>query len=192
MLLLEWMCGPLLPGNSSCFVTHFCLGINGANSSPIWSNWTQGFERGNRRSSEYLRVQAHRAWEKCLIIIINNNKLQLGCPPVAVVVLCVYKIWNWLLLNFSREGYMRSTEWQLGMLGTVSAFVYRHRETKKNLCRGDRSFGRTREQINRKMGKNTREETSCWYLPHIKRKVKPRKTKLADGVITPRREERCI
>ena len=25
------------------------------------------------------------------------------------------------------------------MLGTISAFVYRHRETKKNLCRGDRS-----------------------------------------------------
>ena len=25
------------------------------------------------------------------------------------------------------------------MLGTVSAFAYRHRETKKNLCRGGRS-----------------------------------------------------
>ena len=24
----------------------------------------------------------------------------------------------------------------LGMLGTISAFAYRHRETKKNLCRG--------------------------------------------------------
>ena len=34
---------------------------------------------------------------------------------------------------------MRSMQWQLGMLGTVSAFVYRHRETKKNLCRGGRS-----------------------------------------------------
>ena len=30
-------------------------------------------------------------------------------------------------------------EKQLRMLGTVSAFAYRHRETKKNLCRGGRS-----------------------------------------------------
>ena len=28
---------------------------------------------------------------------------------------------------------------QLGMLGTISAFAYRHRKTKKNLCRGGRS-----------------------------------------------------
>ena len=27
-------------------------------------------------------------------------------------------------------------QWQLGILGTISAFAYRHRETKKNLCRG--------------------------------------------------------
>ena len=26
---------------------------------------------------------------------------------------------------------------QLGVLGTISVFAYRHRETKKNLCRGD-------------------------------------------------------
>jgi len=38
----------------------------------------------------------------------NNNKLQFGCHPVAVVILHVYKIWNWLLLNLSLEGYMRS------------------------------------------------------------------------------------
>ena len=30
---------------------------------------------------------------------------------------------------------MRSMQWQLGILGTISAFAYRHRETKKNLCR---------------------------------------------------------
>ena len=65
--------------------------------------------------------------------------LQLGCYPVAVVVLHVYKIWNWLLLNLSREGYMRSMLWQLGIFGTISAFAFRHRETKKNLCRGGRS-----------------------------------------------------
>jgi hypothetical protein len=38
----------------------------------------------------------------------NNNKLQLGWYPVAVVISHVYKIWHWLLLNLSREGYMRS------------------------------------------------------------------------------------
>ena len=39
----------------------------------------------------------------------NNNiyLLQLGCHPVAVVILHVNKTWNWLLLNLSREGYMR-------------------------------------------------------------------------------------
>ena len=31
---------------------------------------------------------------------------------------------------------MRSMQWQLGILGTISAFAYRHRETKKTLCRG--------------------------------------------------------
>ena len=34
---------------------------------------------------------------------------------------------------------MRSMQWQLGMLGTISAFAYRNRETEKNLCRGGRS-----------------------------------------------------
>jgi hypothetical protein len=31
---------------------------------------------------------------------------------------------------------MRSMQQQLAVLGTISAFAYRHRETKKNLCRG--------------------------------------------------------
>jgi hypothetical protein len=34
---------------------------------------------------------------------------------------------------------MRSMQWQLGVLGTISASAFRHRETKKNLCHGDRS-----------------------------------------------------
>ena len=34
---------------------------------------------------------------------------------------------------------MRSMQWQLGMLGTISVFAYRQREIKKNLCRGGRS-----------------------------------------------------
>ena len=39
----------------------------------------------------------------------NNNHLpQLGCYPVTVVILHVHKTWNWLLLNLSGEGYMRS------------------------------------------------------------------------------------
>jgi len=41
----------------------------------------------------------------------NNNNiylLQLGCHPVAVVILHVYKIRSWLLINLRREGYMRS------------------------------------------------------------------------------------
>ena len=34
---------------------------------------------------------------------------------------------------------MRGMQQQLGNLGTISAFACRHRETKKNLCRGGRS-----------------------------------------------------
>ena len=34
---------------------------------------------------------------------------------------------------------MRSMQWQLGILGTISTFARRHREKKKNLCRGGRS-----------------------------------------------------
>jgi hypothetical protein len=45
---------------------------------------------------------------------------------------------NKYLPNFSREGYMRSMQWQLGMLGNTSDFAFRHREYKKNLCVGDR------------------------------------------------------
>ena len=34
---------------------------------------------------------------------------------------------------------MRSMWWQLGILGTISAFAFRQRENKKSLCRGGRS-----------------------------------------------------
>ena len=34
---------------------------------------------------------------------------------------------------------MRGMQQQLGNLGTISAFACRHRETKKNMCRGGRS-----------------------------------------------------
>jgi hypothetical protein len=38
----------------------------------------------------------------------NTTKLQLGCHPVAVVILHVYKYEIGLLLNLRQEGYMRS------------------------------------------------------------------------------------
>jgi len=69
----------------------------------------------------------------------------MGCHPVAVVIMRVHKyeikieIWNKDLRNLSREGYMRSMLQQLGVLGTISEFAYRHRETKKNLYRDGRS-----------------------------------------------------
>ena len=34
---------------------------------------------------------------------------------------------------------MRNMQWQLGILGTISAFAFRYKETKKNLCRCGRS-----------------------------------------------------
>ena len=42
---------------------------------------------------------------------------------------------------------MRSMQCQLGILGTISAFAYRHRETKKNLCRG----GQSQDLVNKQM-----------------------------------------
>jgi hypothetical protein len=43
------------------------------------------------------------------------------------------------LRNLSPEGYVRSMHWQLGVLGTISAFAFKHRENKKNMCQGGRS-----------------------------------------------------
>ena len=37
---------------------------------------------------------------------------------------------------------MRGMQYQLGVLGTISAFAFRHRETKQTLCRGGRSQDR--------------------------------------------------
>ena len=41
---------------------------------------------------------------------------------------------------------MRSMQWQLGILGTISAFAYRHRETKKNLCPHPSSSSHQKDQ----------------------------------------------
>ena len=83
--------------------------------------------------------EKYKLWSSPLCNFNNIYELQLGCHPVAVVILHVNKTWYWLLLNLSREGYMRSMWWQLGILGTNSAFAFRYWETKKNLCRGGRS-----------------------------------------------------
>ena len=55
-----------------------------------------------------LNTSGWQTLKKVSFYINNNNLLQLGCHPVAVVILHVCKIWNWLLINLSREGYMRS------------------------------------------------------------------------------------
>jgi hypothetical protein len=48
------------------------------------------------------------------------------------VCVCVC-VCSWLLINLAlnREGYVKSTKWQPGNTGAISAFAYRHRETKK-------------------------------------------------------------
>ena len=56
---------------------------------------------------------------------------------MAVVILHEHKYKY--LGNLIRECYMRSMWKQLGNLGTISAFASRHRETKKNLCRGGKT-----------------------------------------------------
>jgi len=41
-------------------------------------------------------------------IIIITYELLFSCQPVAVVILHVYKILNWFLINICLEGYIRS------------------------------------------------------------------------------------
>ena len=77
-----------------------------------------------KHSLQYVDRMDIVARETIEFYYVNNNNnniylLQLGCHPVAVVILHVYKICNWLLINLSLEGYMRSMQWQLGMLGTI-------------------------------------------------------------------------
>ena len=48
----------------------------------------------------------------------------------------VTKMWGYDNSIWGRGGgCVRSTQWQLGVRGTIPAFAYRHRETKRNLCR---------------------------------------------------------
>jgi len=50
---------------------------------------------------------AHRLNWEYMYIYIYIYLLQLGCYPVAVVILHINKTWNWLLLDLRRESYMR-------------------------------------------------------------------------------------
>ena len=59
---------------------------------------------------------------------------------------------------------MRSMQWQLAVLGTISAFAYRHRETKKNPCRD----GRSQDLPN--TGLST---PKVWQLNVKRRRIKP-------------------
>jgi len=53
----------------------------------------------------------YQGFRETKICSSNNNNiylLQLGRYPVVVVILHINKTGNWLLINLSREGYMRS------------------------------------------------------------------------------------
>ena len=81
-----------------------------------------------------------------IITIINNNN-------IIIFINCNWVIsrWQWLYYMYTNMGEKKVTRkfnsgglherhvvatWNLG---TISAFACRHRETKKNLCRGGRS-----------------------------------------------------
>ena len=71
----------------------------------------------------------------------NNNNiylLQLGCNPVAVVVTCIQNM-KWVTTKFKSGELHEKHVVAIGILGTISAFAFRYRETKKNLCRDGRS-----------------------------------------------------
>jgi hypothetical protein len=56
---------------------------------------------------------------------------------------------------------MRSMQYQLGVLGTISAFAYRHRETKKNLCLGGRSQDRPDTDLEPAVRQHASLESVC-------------------------------
>jgi hypothetical protein len=75
----------------------------------------------------YSDHQVHRDFFIIIIIIFINCNW-------------VFTRWQWLIYMYTiaaqfREVHMRSMQWQFGILGTISAFAFRHRETKKTLCR---------------------------------------------------------
>ena len=75
--------------------------------------------------------KCHCVW---IYLCHNNIYLQkLGCYPVAVVILHLNKTWNWLLLNLSREGYMRSMTPNSLSVGT-NVLYQRDRLTQYLIC----------------------------------------------------------
>jgi len=75
--------------------------------SPSWPSWTKC-----KKSSGPPNNHPKFRDDLCFVTLKLSNYyyylLQLGCYPVTVVILHLYKTWNWLLPNLSREGYMRS------------------------------------------------------------------------------------
>jgi len=59
----------------------------------------------HRDASSHQVVFSCKARRRRKFTPFHNNiyLLQLGCHPMAVVILHVYKIWNWLLINLSRD-----------------------------------------------------------------------------------------
>ena len=63
----------------------------------------------------------------------------MGCHPVAVVILHVHKYEKKVTRKFKSGGLHEKHVVATWKLGNHLAFAYRHRENKKNLCRGGRS-----------------------------------------------------
>ena len=60
---------------------------------------------------------------------------------------------------------MGSMQYQFGVLGTISAFAFRHRETKKNLCRGGRSQDLPNTDFQPAMWQLTSNPATCYKSP---------------------------
>ena len=76
-------------------------------STGIWGWWWKNGEKGYNSNDDIMMMMTIMMTTTIIIIIIIIILLQLGCHPVGVVILHVNKTWNWLLINLSREGYMR-------------------------------------------------------------------------------------
>jgi len=73
-----------------------------------------------------------------MIIIIIVYLLQLGCHPVAVVILHVHNM-KLFTTKFKSGGLHEKHVVATWNLGNHLSICFRHRETKKNLCRDGRS-----------------------------------------------------
>ena len=85
------------------------------NSTVIWNSFRWPVPSVRRLTDDISPWKSGFGPQQLHIVFNNNNNnnnniylLELGCHPVAVVLLHVNKTWNWLLINLSLEGYMRS------------------------------------------------------------------------------------